>query len=169
MEHFYVVQCQPQREWLAKIELNNQGFRTFCPVIQHQPRIKRGKLETPKPSAMFPKYLFVSLDLDQDHWRSINGTRGVVRLICMNSEKPSPVPDHVMEQLIVGGEIIQEEKALLPFDLSDTVEFVEGPMLGRKALVTACTNDRVSVLMAWLGSKITTHCEPKMLKFASAN
>jgi transcriptional antiterminator RfaH len=165
MLRYYVVQTQPQKERTAVFELQNQGFSTFYPVIEHVPRFRRGRLEVPRRSALFPKYLFVSLNLETDPWRSVNGTRGVVRLMCMDDERPSAVPEEAMARLLAAGEVIQERAAGLPFNLGDNVEFVSGPMAGRQALVEACAVDRVQVLLELLGGKVSVKCEPKALRY----
>lgn len=165
MERYYVVQTRPQKEQTAAFELQNQGFSTFFPVIKRAPRVKRGQLVVPPLQPLFPKYLFVQLDLDLDPWRSINGTRGVVRVMCMDEYRPSPVPVLAMTRLLEAGELIEEDMAALPFNLGDTVEFVEGPMKGRQGLVGSCAADRVTLLLDLLGRQTTVYCEPKSLKY----
>lgn len=167
MDRYYVVQTQPQRERLAVAELKNQDFHTFFPILAKAPRVRRGKFEIPPSSPLFPKYLFVKLDLDHDPWRSINGTRGVVRLMSMDEERPSPVPSAAMDRLLIAGEIIQEATAALPFNVHDPVEFVDGPMKGLKALVRLCERDRVSVLLNMLGGSTVVRCAPKDLKYVA--
>ena len=161
----YVVQAQPQREPLAVKELQNQGFETFYPVIQRRPVVRHLKLVTPAPVPLFPKYLFVRLDLATDPWRSINGTRGVTRLMCMD-ELPSPVPEGAMERLMSAGEVILEDAAGLPFNVNDPVEFISGPMTGLRGLVQLCAADRVTLLLDLLGSKTVVHCAPAALKYS---
>lgn len=165
MNRYYVVQTQPLRERLAIQELLNQDFQTFFPVIKHLPRIAKGKLEPSRLSPLFPRYLFVSLDLEYDQWRCINGTRGVTRIICMDEDRPSPVSDIVMTRLLAAGEVIEEKAAGLPFDINDTVEFVSGPMKGIQGIVSLCAADRVSLLMDMLGGKVPVHTSPNMLKY----
>ena len=164
---YYVVQAQPQKERLAVQELRNQGFDTFFPLVQRAPRVTRGRLELPRPIPMFPKYLFVSFDLLRDPWRSINGTRGVTRLMCMD-ERPSPVPELAMSRLLCAGELLHEDTAKLPFALGDVVEFVSGPMIGQRGLVQACDTARVQVLLSLLGGQVPVKCAPLALKYVSA-
>lgn len=167
MDRFYVVQTQPQRERLAVNELRNQNFQTFFPVIRHLPRISRGRLGDSRISPLFPKYVFVSLDLELDQWRSINGTRGVTRLICMDEDRPSAVSPFVMERLLAAGEIIEEREAGLPFNINDLVEFIEGPMKGIQGIVSLCVADRVSLLMDMLGGLVPVHTTPNLLRYVS--
>lgn len=169
MDRFYVVQTQPQRERLAVNELRNQNFQTFYPVIRHLPRISRGRLGDSRISPLFPKYVFVSLDLDLDQWRSINGTRGVTRLICMDEDRPSPVSQFVMERLLAAGEIIEEREAGLPFNINDLVEFTNGPMKGIQGIVSLCAADRVSLLMDMLGGSVPVHTTPNLLKYVKSS
>ena len=49
---------------------------------------------------IFPRYLFVVLDLDRDRWRSVNGTFGVARLVMMAGDRPQPAPHGVVEALV---------------------------------------------------------------------
>lgn len=166
-DRYYVVQAQPQRERLAVHELHNQGFQTFFPLIARAPRARRGVYEIPPPLPLFPRYLFVLLDLQQDPWRSINGTRGVTRLMCMDDERPSPVPIPAMDRILAAGELLHPESAALPFNTNDTVEFTEGPMQGLRAVVQLCEADRVTLLLDMLGGKRTVRCEPRSLRYVS--
>lgn len=165
MDRYYVVQAQPQKERLAVQELQNQRFLTFFPVIQRAPKVVRGKLDDGRQSPMFPKYLFVQFDLETcDNWRSINGTRGVTRLMCMD-EWPSAVPVFVMNRLIAAGEVVLEETATLPFNLGDNVEFTAGAFAGKRGLVQACDAERVEVLLSLLGTQVPVRVTPGSLTY----
>src|ERR1700694_1974440 len=72
---WFAVQSLARRErWAAK-HLRNQNFSVFLPCRRTTRRHAR-KLETIL-APFFPGYLFVSLDLARDRWRSVNGTFGV--------------------------------------------------------------------------------------------
>ena len=161
----YVVQTQPMKERLAVQELGNQGFETFYPQLVRAPRVRRGKFEVPLPVPLFPKYLFVRLDLGEPGWQSINGTRGVVRLMCMD-DRPSPVPQAVMDRMVAAGEVIHESLAGLPFAPGESVEFTEGPMIGLRGIVKLCAADRVTLLLDLLGSVREVRCAPRSLRYA---
>jgi len=93
---WYAVQCQPHRERIAVSHLANQDFEVFLPWRRKTRRHAR-KLETISVP-FFPGYLFVRLDPTRNRWRSVNGTFGVVRLVCLG-DKPSPAPVGVVEAL----------------------------------------------------------------------
>lgn len=92
MKRWYVVHTKRDGERIAEINLAQQGYRTYCPQISAIPsRVRR--------VALFPRYMFVELDLDSAPWRSINGTMGVVGLVQFGP-KPSAVPDGVVEDIM---------------------------------------------------------------------
>ena len=84
-----VVRTQPHRETQATRQLDNQKFRVFVPRILKSRRHAR-KFETIR-APLFPRYIFIALDLGRDRWRSVNGTLGVDRLLTRGGE-PEPVP-----------------------------------------------------------------------------
>ena len=100
-ERWFVVHSLPHREWGAKGHLENQGYRTFLPRRLKTRRHAR-KLETVL-APLFPRYLFIALELNRDRWRPVNGTFGVSRLI-MDGERPRPVPRGVVEALVAASD-----------------------------------------------------------------
>jgi transcriptional antiterminator RfaH len=95
-KRWYVARTQPRAEGRAIANLEKQNFRTFCPRFrksrQHARRVENVLVP------LFPSYIFVRLDLSRDRWRSVNGTRGVTRVI-MHGEIPQPVTPGVVESL----------------------------------------------------------------------
>ena len=94
---WFAVQCLANREALAYVQLQNQDFETFFPRQQKTRRHARKFDVVLAP--FFPGYLFVKLDLNRDRWRSVNGTRGVARLV-MQGEMPAPAPVGIVEGLM---------------------------------------------------------------------
>ncbi|MGH6836902.1 MAG: transcription termination/antitermination protein NusG [Methylocella sp.] len=96
-ERWYVVHSLPRREVSTETQLLAQGFRVFLPrmtrTVRHARRLRT--LDAP----VFPRYLFIVLDLHKDRWRSVNGTVGVASLI-MARDMPEPVPQGVVEELL---------------------------------------------------------------------
>ena len=88
-ERWYVVQALARREPIAKMRLEEQGYKIFLPqmikTVRHARKMRQARV------AVFPGYLFVALNPLKDRWRSINGTIGVARMIMAN-EGPAPVP-----------------------------------------------------------------------------
>ncbi|HEY4259658.1 MAG TPA: transcriptional activator RfaH [Schlesneria sp.] len=93
---WYVVHTQPAAEYRAVINLERQGYRVFCPRLRKT--VRHARKQTVKLAAFFPCYLFLKLDILRDRWRSVGGTRGVVRLISLG-DVPQPVPGGVIEEI----------------------------------------------------------------------
>lgn len=152
VERWYVYRTRPHRELSAAEQLKQQGFRPFVPMIQKTVRHAR-KLSSVR-APLFPSYSFVKLNLQDEPWRSINGTYGVVRLIMAN-ELPIPVPRGVIEQINAH----VDERGLIRLDsglsVGQQVEIVNGPfarLMGE--LVRLDAKGRVQVLLDVLGGKM---------------
>jgi transcriptional antiterminator RfaH len=165
-ERWYVVHTLPHREMQAERQLAAQGFRTFLPRYGKTVRHAR-KLRTVN-APLFPRYLFVALDLEHDRWRSVNGTFGVARLMTAD-ECPIPVSRGVVESLAAScGEngYLQLGKTL---GLGEHVRVLSGPfadLVGRLTRVDG--NTRVQVLLRLLGGEVPVSIEREALMPARA-
>ena len=84
------------REAYAQSHLGDQGFTVFLPRSSKNVRHARQIKTVLAP--LFPRYLFIALDLQRDRWRSVNGTRGVSSIVAQN-ERPCQVAVGVVESL----------------------------------------------------------------------
>jgi transcription antitermination factor NusG len=70
MMRWYVVHSHAQAEASALWHLTNQGFLCFLPrVPQFRSHARQTRLMR---VPLFPRYLFVRLDLSETRWRAIN-------------------------------------------------------------------------------------------------
>jgi transcriptional antiterminator RfaH len=93
---WFVAHTQPHAEAKAVAHLDRQGFEIYCPRYLKRRRHAR-KIET-VAAPLFPRYLFVAVDLAAQRWRSIYSTIGVARLVS-NGDEPAAVPDAVIAAL----------------------------------------------------------------------
>lgn len=158
---WYVVQSRPHKELYAATNLQNQNFRTFIPRIGKTVRHSRRTKTVLAP--LFPRYLFVSLDLTRDRWRAVRSTFGVSCLV-MDGDRPRPAPQGLVEQLIAttsgtGG--VDFRHRLI---LGQSVRFLTGPFADRIGrLVNLDDADRVEVLLEILGSDRQVAVSPEAL------
>ena len=151
-ERWYVVRTQPHRETQAARQLENQDYRVFVPRILKSRRHAR-KFETIR-APLFPRYIFVVLDLGRNRWRSVNGTLGVDRLL-MRGGEPEAVPRGLVEQLI---ELVSQDGLVRCGPIlkeGQSVRVTAGPfteLLG--TLEQLGDNNRVRVLLDIMGGKI---------------
>ena len=151
-ERWYVGRTQPHREALAARQLNNQDYRVFLPRFLKNRRHAR-KFETVS-APLFPRYLFIILDLTRDRWRSVNGTYGVERLL-MRAGEPEPVPHGLVEQLMGPAEANGLVRYSTSLKEGQTIRVTAGPfadLMGR--LERLDDSGRVRVLLDLLGAKV---------------
>jgi transcription elongation factor/antiterminator RfaH len=101
-ERWFLAHTQPKSESKAELHLGAQGFRSYLPQIEKTIRHAR-RLRTVQ-TPLFPRYLFVILDLERDRWLSVRSTVGVSRLFSTQDGRPVPVPVGVVEALIARSE-----------------------------------------------------------------
>jgi transcriptional antiterminator RfaH len=151
---WYVVQTHVNSEAKAAANLCRQGFTVYLPRYLKR-RSHARKVET-VARALFPRYLFVAIDLATQRWRAIQSTLGVSHLVCWNSE-PASVEGGIIDGLKAredqGGFIkLTRRTGFLP---GDKVRIVEGAFIDNLALVEAVSDhERVAVLLELLGRKV---------------
>src|SRR5215469_2080199 len=97
-ERWFLVHTLPKNERKAAWHLAAQGFRSFLPQFEKTVRHAR-QLKTVR-APLFPRYLFIVLDLERDLWLSVRSTVGVSSLFSSRDGRPVPVPMGIVESLI---------------------------------------------------------------------
>lgn len=167
MIHWYAVYTKPGQEGLAEGHLRRQGFETYLPRLATRRRHARKVTAVTVP--MFPRYIFVRVDIETMPWRSINGTVGVSHLVSFG-ERPAKIADPVIAEIRAR----EDEDGLvrLPaaerFRPGEKVEIADGPMREIGGLFTAATEkERVVVLMSLLGRQVPVRVDAEKLRRAS--
>jgi transcriptional antiterminator RfaH len=160
---WYVAQTHPHAETKASAHLQRQGFETYLPRYLKRRRHAR-RIET-VVAPLFPRYLFVSVDMTTQRWLSIRSTIGVTRLVC-DGDRPAAVPVSVFEDLKrredPDGFILLDRKPR--FSRGDTVCVLEGVFQDCLGLYEDMSGDeRVTILLDLLGRKVRVNLEPDAL------
>lgn len=92
---WFVAKTQPHKERLALVNLDNQRFRAFCPMIRKTVRRSRKLIDRTVP--LFPGYVFIKGRADQ--MRPVRGTLGIQYLITEASGRPRCMPHGLVEAL----------------------------------------------------------------------
>ena len=151
MKQWFVVHTQSCKENLAVQQLSQQGFEVYLPQFKKTRRHARKVHEVLAP--LFPRYLFIGVDLETDRWRSINGTKGVAYIL-MNGDLPAVVPTDVIDNL----KAQETNEGILPigslslFSKGDMVRILEGAFKEYTAIFERLNdNQRVQLLLNFLG------------------
>jgi transcriptional antiterminator RfaH len=97
MKQWYVVHTHARQEVRAEVNLRRQGYEAWLPFMKRARRQARsGNTWVPLVSVSFR-----SIGSTSQPWRSINGTFGVVLLLC-DAIRPVVVPADLMEKMMEG-------------------------------------------------------------------
>lgn len=151
---WYVVQTHPHAESKASANLVRQGYDVYLPRYLRRRRHAR-RIET-VAAPLFPRYLFVAIDVTIQRWRCVQSTLGVARLVC-NGDEPAVVPDGVVEDLLHR----QDGRGFLQlgpsqrFVAGDRIRIVDGAFTACLGFFEKMSDgERVAVLLDLLGRKV---------------
>ena len=136
------------------LNLERQGFATYLPRYQKRRRHARRVDIVPVP--VFPRYVFVAIDLARQRWLSIRSTIGVSRLVCQG-DAPLAVPDGIVDALIRRHDEAGFVQLMAPLGLrvGDKVRVLGGAFEESLGLFEAITDEqRVTILLDMLGRKV---------------
>ena len=150
MKRWFAIRTHAHGEQRALLNLERQSFESWLPLY-HRTRRHAGKVERVlRP--LFPRYLFVALDLEAERWRAILSTYGVAGTVGL-SDGPVPVPDAVIEALRAragdDGHFVVDAAKL---KAGDPVRIESGPMRDLEGVFEATSDDeRVIILLNLMG------------------
>jgi len=154
MKRWYAVYTRTGMERMALGNLELQGYAAYLPLRAKERRHAR-TVDTIK-APLFPRYLFVALDMATDGWRAINGTYGVSYLVTMG-ERPSAVPSGIVEAIRnrENDEGLVEVAEPCPYSEGEVVAITRGALADQTAIFK-CGDDRqrVTLLLSLLGREM---------------
>jgi transcriptional antiterminator RfaH len=149
-----VIQTHVHSENKAAAHLARQGFETYLP--RHLKRRRHARRVELVAAPLFPRYLFVAIDVATQRWRPIQSTIGVMCLV-RNGEAPAIVPPGVIVEL----KRREDERGFIQLDTKprfapgDQVRVVEGAFSDCLGLFEGGSDqDRVAILLDLLGRKV---------------
>ena len=162
MKNWYLIYTKPQKELVARENLERQGYEIYLPMARLRRR-RMGK-GTTRIEPLFPRYLFIHLDTKTDNWSPIRSTLGVSNLVKFGMY-PSAVPEALIELLCdrCDEEGIQD---ITPdeYKEGEAIRVMEGPMTGLEGVFLAKTSsDRVMVLLDIVGKHTRVNMETEKL------
>ena len=151
MERYYVVETHPRAEAVAQENLLAKQFEVFLPTMIIERRVNRIRTTIMEP--LFPSYLFVKFDIENDPWRQVFWARGVKTLLGPDPERPVPVGIGVIEAIrencLVGA---YAAKASNIVDVGQMARVLTGMFAGRVGKCTWARAGRVKLLLCMFGN-----------------
>ena len=144
MNKWYLIKTKPRQGKKAKQNLENQGYRAFCPMVKINDRLV----------VLFPGYLFVQLNEKTQNWSPVNSTKGVSYFVKfgLNFAK---VPNSVIEFIKTNQHNTADKLCNLnKFKPGDKVQISDGAFKNWAAIFKCYKSDeRIILLMNLLGSE----------------
>lgn len=151
---WYVALTHAHAEAKALAHLQRQGFAVYLP--RYLKRRRHARRVDIVPAPLFPRYLFIAIDLAAQRWRSVQSTVGVAQLVCTAG---APVP--VAANVIAGLHGMEDEHGFvcLPsrprFLPGDKIRVLDGAFASCLGLFDGATDgERVAILLDLLGRKV---------------
>ena len=136
LPRWYVVEAFDHSVSQARLNLAVAGLHVWAPVdVRRQPN--RSRSGAPRRDLRIPRfgrYLFVRCKLTDALRNAIDNTPAVAGLlVAARDERPTPIPDHVIEWLREPPQL--ECEASQPYVVGDTVRVTDGPFATFEAKV----------------------------------
>jgi transcriptional antiterminator RfaH len=164
MDSWYVAHTHPRGEHLALTNLRRQKFEAYLP--QYLKRRRHARRTDWVMTPLFPRYLFVNMDVAQTRWRAINSTIGVHYLVC-NGDLPTPIPPGIVEEIRAReddkGVVLMDRGPL--FKKGEVVQITTGALSDQVGLFDCATDDqRVVILLELLGRHVRVHVSAEAVR-----
>ena len=154
MKNWYVIHALSNQEFRAKLNLQRQNYIVYLPQYIGTRKHARKVEKIVKP--LFPRYLFIQLDLLHDNISSINSTFGVNKIVALGKE-PSIISNEVIKNFMD----LEDNKGNLDcivnsrFKIGENIKIKDGVLKGNNAVFMGINeNQRVSVLLSMMGRKL---------------
>jgi len=151
---WYVVQTQPHAEAKAAVHLARQGFATYLPHYLKRRRHARRTETVAAP--LFPRYMFVAVDMATQRWRAVQSTVGVSHLVCQG-DGPAAIAESIIDAL----KAREDERGFVrlerrpPFAPGDRIRILDGVFSACLGLFEGMADrERIAVLLDLLGRKV---------------
>ena len=150
-----LAHTKAKQEKRANENLKKQGFKTFLPLILSPHN--GSKINQPVP--IFPRYLFVEIDLSLENWGVVNSSYGVSNIV-MFSDEFTPISSEIildMRKKLDTQDVYKENVSIIDFQRGDLVSIERGRFAGIDAVfLSKKSKDRVTLLLKLLNTTVST-------------
>ena len=144
MKNWYLLKIKPKQEKLAILNLENQKYHVYCPL---------GSINKTEV-VLFPGYIFILLDENEQDWSPIRYTKGVKNFVKFGlkfAKIPNAVVDYIEANELNTAKKIQ---SCNKFKSGESVLINDGVFKGYIAIFKSFKSaDRVMLLMNLLGQE----------------
>jgi transcriptional activator RfaH len=160
--NWYVIHTKPRQEQRALVNLEQQGYACYLPMITTE-KLSRARLSMVE-EPLFPRYLFISLDNGRQgqNWAPIRSTIGVSGLVTFGSS-PAKIDPALIDLLRSqeAGLSLSPERL---FQKGERLRVTDGAFAGLEAVYQMPSGDnRAMVLIELMGKSAQMQIAPASL------
>jgi transcriptional antiterminator NusG len=134
---------------IEALDLTDRVYEIVVPT-QDEIEIRSGQRHTVQKK-VFPGYVLVRMEMDDDTWYALRNTPGVTGFVNINNV-PIPLPDSEV-QSILKGMTAEAPKVKISFQVGDTVRITDGPFADFRGEIDEINQERgkIRVLVSFFG------------------
>jgi transcription termination/antitermination protein NusG len=131
------------------LDLHERVFEIVVPT-QEEIEIRGGQRHTVQRK-VFPGYVLVRMQMDDETWYALRNTPGVTGFVNTNN-KPVPLAEGDVDK-ILKGMAAEAPKVKMSFQLGDTVRIIDGPFADFRGEIDEINNEKgkIKVLVSFFG------------------
>lgn len=151
--HWYLIYTKSRQEQRALINLEQQGYECYLPVLTVE-KLRRGVLSVAE-EPLFARYLFIRLDASQSgkSWGPIRSTKGVSHLVAFGAE-PIRVDERLIQVLRAQKDALFSQPQRL-FVSGERLLLIDGPFAGIEAIYQMNDGENRAIVLVELLNKST--------------
>jgi transcriptional antiterminator NusG len=134
---------------IEALDLTDRVYEIVVPT-QDEIEIRSGQRHTVQKK-VFPGYVLVRMEMDDDTWYALRNTPGVTGFVNINNV-PIPLPDSEV-QGIMKGMTAEAPRVKISFQIGDTVRITDGPFADFRGEIDEINQEKgkIRVLVSFFG------------------
>ena len=135
-----------------RVDALDLGDRVYEVIVPTQDEIEiRNSQRHTVQRKVFPGYVLVRMEMDDDTWYALRNTPGVTGFVNVNN-RPVPLSEQEV-QAILKGMTAEAPKVKVSFQLGDTVRITDGPFADFRGEIDEINQERgkIKVLVSFFG------------------
>src|SRR5215211_1233616 len=134
---------------IEALDLHDRVYEIVVPT-QEEIEIRGGQRHTVQRK-VFPGYVLVRMEMDDETWYALRNTPGVTGFVNTNN-KPVPLAEGDVDK-IMKGMAAEAPKVKMSFQLGDTVRIIDGPFADFRGEIDEINNEKgkIKVLVSFFG------------------
>ncbi len=129
--------AEAMKQRIKTMNLSDKIFEVIVPT-RNIVVVRHGKKEETKEK-IFPGYILVRMNLDDESWLAVRTTPGVTAFVGVGN-KPTPIPDNEVDTIVKFSQL-EAPKFKTKFTKGEAVKIIDGPFadfLGKRQSKSAC-------------------------------